>query len=391
MADDISEDLPLARFQGVIPATATCWQPGDPDGRLIAGVSSFGMSGTNAHVVLGESRAHRAATPAAERRSGASLLFLSARTPASVQALADAYADAIEASPDIDLHALCDAALATRQVWPHASIAVAAGSPAELVERLRERCAAPVPTTRLQRVAMVFTGQGSQYAGMSRSLFDANRRFRALLTEFADHVDSIVGWSTPLLPRMLATGQAAGATLPLVREQRTSQLSLLVLQCALARFWQELGCRPYAVLGHSVGEYAAAWFAGAFDFDTAARQCWRAPMPWSGRVRSARKDAVDRCAAADRRGTDRRGQSRPAVGRAVAVGAERTGIDRGRRVRRPCRPPRSMPAARPDDPAARHAGRVSYAADAIRGRRIRRACGGSWSAASRRRDRPSVS
>ncbi|MCA8067691.1 non-ribosomal peptide synthetase/type I polyketide synthase [Burkholderia sp. AU38729] len=271
MADDISEDLPLARFQGVIPATATDWQPGDPDGRLIAGVSSFGMSGTNAHVVLGESRAHRAATPAAERRSGASLLFLSARTPASVQALADAYADTIEASPDIDLHALCDAALANRQVWPHASIAVAAGSPAELVERLRARCAAPVPTTRLQRVAMVFTGQGSQYAGMSRSLFDANRRFRALLTEFAGHVDRIVGWSTPLLPRMLATEQVAGATLPLAREQRTSQLSLLVLQCALARFWQELGCRPYAVLGHSVGEYAAAWFAGAFDFDTAAR------------------------------------------------------------------------------------------------------------------------
>ncbi|WP_316247722.1 ketoacyl-synthetase C-terminal extension domain-containing protein, partial [Pantoea agglomerans] len=137
MAYDIDEDLPLARFQGVIPATPTRWQPGDADGRLIAGVSSFGMSGTNAHVVLGEPHAHRSTTPAAARRTGASLLFLSARTPASVQALADAYAHAIEASPGIDLQALCDAALANRQVWPHASIAVAGSSPAELVEQLR--------------------------------------------------------------------------------------------------------------------------------------------------------------------------------------------------------------------------------------------------------------
>ncbi|VWB19871.1 polyketide synthase [Burkholderia arboris] len=287
MADDIDEDLPLARFQGVIPATPTRWQPGDPDGRLIAGVSSFGMSGTNAHVVLGEPRAQRSATPAAARRTGASLLFLSARTPASVQALADAYANAIDASPGIDMQAMCDAALANRQVWPHASIAVTASSPAELVERLRERCAAPGPTTRLRRVAMVFTGQGSQYAGMAHGLFNANRRFRELLTEFAGRVDGIAGWDTPLLPRMLATEPAAGASLPLVREQRASQLSLLVLQCALAQFWQELGCRPYAVLGHSVGEYAAAWFAGAFDFDTAAR------------LVLARADAMERaCSAA---------------------------------------------------------------------------------------------
>ena len=77
--------------------------------------------------------------------------------------------------------------------------------------------------------------------------------------------------------------------------QRTSQLSLLVLQCALARFWQELGCRPTPCSGtvsvnmrrrgspaHSTSHGGHAW-------------CWRAPMPWSGRVRSAPKDAVDRC------------------------------------------------------------------------------------------------
>lgn len=273
-ASDVNEDLPLARFHGVIPSAPMEWQEEVAGKRLVAGVSSFGMSGTNAHVIAGAPPVARTSATAltASGTDKASMLFLSARTVASTVAMAAAYADRLEASPDLDVRALCDAALANRQVWPHSAMGVVGRNAAEFAARLRQRCAAPRSATPIRRVAMVFTGQGCQYANMSRGLFEANERFRNLLRGFARTVDTVTGWDVPLLQRILVDdANTATTSASIVSDQQTSQLSLLALQCALAQFWIELGVKPYAVLGHSVGEYAAAWVAGAFDFESAAR------------------------------------------------------------------------------------------------------------------------
>ena len=251
-----------------------------------AGVSSFGFTGTNAHVLIEEAPPQpvvngeepvEATTPGSDIGEGpVNVLPLSARSPEALVALAKRYDDWLGSHPDIDLAEVCLTAGTGRSHFEHRAALVvdsvrgAREGLAELAEnRLRPGV---VRGEHLNRptTAWLFTGQGSQYPGMARELFDAEPVFADTVTRCADAVSHIV--ARPLLEVLFADHrQSAGAAGETLRHTSFAQPALFAVEMGLARLWQSWGIEPDVVLGHSVGQYAAACVAGVFSLEDGAR------------------------------------------------------------------------------------------------------------------------
>ncbi|MFJ6721723.1 type I polyketide synthase [Streptomyces sp. NPDC091259] len=259
--------------------------PLEPRGeRAVLGVSSFGLSGTNAHVVIGEYTAalpqdgvgdpHAEAEPSVVRTpDGAELLVLTARSPGSLRRLALRYAAHFEPGGDgrpYPLRDLCRAAAAGRDTHPFRLWAVGATHD-ELARTLRDLAAdEPTPDGGIheagfagpRRVAFVFPGQGSQWAGMGRELMGSSTAFRSAIEECDEAVKDELGWSVVELLR--DGGEIPGAV-------EVAQPALWAVEVALAAHWRAMGVEPDLCLGHSMGEVAAACVAGALSVRDAAR------------------------------------------------------------------------------------------------------------------------
>ena len=234
-------------------------------GRRLAGVSAFGFSGTNAHVVLEEAPPDTAG--AASEALPALLLTVSARSPAALQELALAHARGLDGA--VSAETLCLASGAARSHLAH-RLAVSAPNAAELVLRLRlaarGESGAGVVQGRVgidrPGVAFLFTGQGAQHAGMGRRLLRSSPVFRAAFERCAAVID-------PLLDRpLLDLIDSADASL--LNRTGYTQPALFAIEYALAEWWRSVGVEPAVVLGHSVGEFAAACCAGVLTLEDAA-------------------------------------------------------------------------------------------------------------------------
>jgi acyl transferase domain-containing protein/acyl carrier protein len=231
----------------------------------IAGVSAFGASGTNVHVVVEEAPERPAGAAVADRSHH--LLVLSARSNASLAQLAMKYREHLADASD-ELGDICHTAAVGRAHFA-VRLAAVADTRAQMAERLGEfergelTSVGTVPETSKPSVAFLFTGQGAQYAGMARALFDSQPTFRAALTDCSDRLAAHL--DRPLLSVIYPE---AGAPSP-IDETRYTQPALFAVEYALTVLLRSWGIVPDVVLGHSIGELVAACVAGAIGLDDA--------------------------------------------------------------------------------------------------------------------------
>jgi phthiocerol/phenolphthiocerol synthesis type-I polyketide synthase E len=250
-------DLPATPFY--VNATLSTWDSAGAPRR--AGVSSFGMGGTNAHIVLEE-------PPALDRprpdTRPVNLLRLSARSEAALAALLDRFADHLTEKPDLDLADVAHTLRVGRAAHPHRATVVATDA-ADAATALRDRKRRQVglaPSTP-PRVAFLFSGQGSQHAGMGAELHAYEPVFREALEECL----AAFGDTGPAVRAAVLDPTAEES----LRGTDITQPALFAVEYALASLWQSWGVRPAAMIGHSIGELVAATIAGVFDLPDAAR------------------------------------------------------------------------------------------------------------------------
>ncbi len=250
----------LAGSPFVVQAAAAAWPRALQPRR--AGVSSFGVGGTNAHVVLEEAPLVAPHAPGA----GPQLLRLSARSPAALEAAAERLAQHLEQHPGIDLADAAHTLDVGRRDFAQRSFVVAA-SAAEAVAALRSpdgaRARMRVLPAAEPMPVLLLPGQGAQYAGMGRQLHASVPAFRDAFDECLAALEGHVDFD---LKRLMFGDDAA----PLAQTAVT-QPATFCMSYALARTWLAQGLVPAALVGHSIGEFAAAALAGVMPLADAVR------------------------------------------------------------------------------------------------------------------------
>ncbi len=279
------QQLPIRVLTGAAP-----WQPVAAGVPLTAGVSSFGFSGTNVHVVMSEAPMAASVTPplpVAEPQAGGAvaeaptptgaplptdqLLVLAARSEPALHELVQRYIVRLADADESTWASIAHTAAVGRTHFAE-RLALAAASASEARLRLQAFAESRAEGSMLWRgtalegrypkVALLFSGQGSQYSGMGEALYRTGPIFREVIDRLSRVLEPLLGQS---LPALLFAG---GATLD---ETGNTQPALYALEVALAAQWQAWGGKIAAVLGHSVGEYAAAAVAGVFSLEDGAR------------------------------------------------------------------------------------------------------------------------
>jgi acyl transferase domain-containing protein/NADPH:quinone reductase-like Zn-dependent oxidoreductase/SAM-dependent methyltransferase len=261
------DDLPIE-----VPTSLRAW-PRGPRVRT-AGVSSFGFSGTNVHVLVQEAPADAEAAPglAVVGERPQHVISVSARSDAALDARLAQLADHL-AGPGADLP-LADTAFtanAGRAQFACRAV-VRASSTAEAREQLaalrdgnagRQALRGRRQGPEAPKVGLLFTGQGAQYAGMARSLYETQPEFRRVL----DACDSILRGhlERPLLSVLYGSSDDTR----LIDQTAYTQPAMFAVDYALAELWRSWGVVPAAVMGHSLGEFVAACVAGVMPLEDA--------------------------------------------------------------------------------------------------------------------------
>ncbi|HEU4510297.1 MAG TPA: beta-ketoacyl synthase N-terminal-like domain-containing protein [Pyrinomonadaceae bacterium] len=282
----LREPNPLIPFDTLrlrVQETLAPWP--ETDGPAVAGVSAFGFGGTNAHVVVeglareaGDSVNPGVQAPGDESRALSDdeptrpyLLPISAQSPEALRSLALAYQQLLTSDESISLKSICQMASVRRQHHDH-RLAVVARSRQEMAERLetagsmREQSISRLPGGRRRKVAFVFSGYGAQWWGMGRQLLTDEPAFRAAVVQCDELLREYVEWS--LVEELMASedvSRVKGSNVEI------TQIALFGLQIGLAALWRSWGIEPDAVVGHSLGEVAAAHVAGALTLRDAVR------------------------------------------------------------------------------------------------------------------------
>jgi acyl transferase domain-containing protein len=229
------------------------------DRPLVAGVSSFGMGGTNCHLVLAE--APGATAPSEQRTEDSAVpqdsalpFVLSARGPEALRGQAARLRAYLEDRADLSLPDAAGSLVGERAVHDVRAVVVASGRE-QLLERLAEVAEGTVEVSAPGRLAVVFTGQGSQRAGMGSELYSQYPVFAGVFDEVCALLD-------PVVRGAVLDGEGLDAT-------EVAQPALFAVEVALFRLFESWGMRPDFVTGHSIGEIAAAHVAGVLSLSDA--------------------------------------------------------------------------------------------------------------------------
>lgn len=246
-----------------IPTAPTPWP--SKNGPRMGAISSFGMSGVNAHAIV--EQAPPEPEPDPDQRGGPYILPLSARSSESLALLAQKYQKHFQhKSPQ--LRDICYSAFHCRSHMPIRDFVVAQSTEAlstalkPLTERNRERWA--IPEDPPQKPVFAFAGQGSQWIRMGVDLMDSEPLFMQCLAEIDQFLQDHVDWS--LVHELRANAEESR-----LDQTDVAQPAIFAVQVALARLWEHWGVTPVAVVGHSVGEVAAAHIAGVLDLPEAVK------------------------------------------------------------------------------------------------------------------------
>jgi acyl transferase domain-containing protein/SAM-dependent methyltransferase/acyl carrier protein len=261
----LNPEINVNEFPILVPTKAIPWT--SASGTRIAGVSSFGLSGTNAHVILEEAPS-RAPLSAGDSRP-THVLCLSAKNPAALKQLSARYEDYLATQPMTPVSDVCYTANTGRAHFKH-RLAIVNSSLEELRARLLDFGAGnesvcvssgEVKGILPPKVAFLFTGQGGQYVNMGRALDESEPAFRQIV----DRCDELL---RPHLPKSLRSVlyPQPGEITPL-DETAYTHVAMFAVQYGLAQLWRSWGVQPGMVMGHSVGEIVAATVAGSMSLE----------------------------------------------------------------------------------------------------------------------------
>ncbi len=247
----------------------TEWRPGPTPRR--AGVSAFGVGGTNAHVVLEEA-------PPVERSSRSrpwQLLTLSAKSASALDATTANLANHVRRHPDI---CLADAAYTLsvgRAAFKHRRFVLCQDNSADAVQEIETSLTLPqepgIEEELEKSIVFMFPGQGTQYVNMGKELFEHEPVFQQRLSQCADILRSELGGLDLLKVLYPASDEDKKAAERDLNQTWLTQCALFAVEYALAELWQSWGIRPKAMIGHSLGEYVAACLAGVLSLEEALK------------------------------------------------------------------------------------------------------------------------
>jgi acyl transferase domain-containing protein/acyl carrier protein len=259
-----SPRIPWPKFPVHIPVERTPW-PRSIEPRR-AGVSSFGFSGVNAHIVLEEAPDGKAIGAEGSEQLISQLISLSAQSEKALQDYAAKMSEFFIYHPELSLKDAAHTLALGRTGYNH-RLAVVADTPLQASEKLRSSKISQLHEK--PNIAFLFTGQGSQYVGMGKGLYDTQPVFRAALERCDEILLPILGNSLLhiLYPELSPDSQATTGGLPGIDDTTYTQPALFSLEYALTELWRSWGVLPKAVMGHSVGEYVAACVAGVFSLE----------------------------------------------------------------------------------------------------------------------------
>lgn len=267
--------IPWETYNLRIPVEKECWPQHDRP--AMAAVSSFGFSGVNAHVILEEAPGNGKQEEAAVQHPSQQLFTLSAASPEALFTHAGNYALFLLQNPSCSLPALCQSVQNLDPLLPY-RLALVTDSVEDLRKQLEksladQQDALPAAESGEDRsVVWMFTGQGSQYPGMYRELYNTLPVFRHTVDQCAALVLESAGFDlldvTGLKNERIKDESAAAE---LLAQTRYQQPCLFVLQYAMAKQLEALGVRPDYLIGHSLGEWIAACVAGVLTLEDAIR------------------------------------------------------------------------------------------------------------------------
>jgi acyl transferase domain-containing protein/short-subunit dehydrogenase/acyl carrier protein len=266
----VTEPTPVVDWDSGAVELLTEARPWPETGRpRRAGASSFGISGTNAHVIIEQAQAEDEAVFADERESQVTPFVVTGRTTEAMRAQAGKLSSFLRDN-EVDLLDVGHSLTTSRAVFEHRGVVVGAGRD-ELLAALDSLAGGGQESNVVHGVAsaavktvFLFPGQGSHWPGMGAELYDSVPVFAAKLDECAEALSSFVDWSLLAVLR----GEDGAPTFDEVDVVQPASWAVMV---ALAETWRHFGVEPAAVIGHSQGEIAAACVAGAMSLKDGAR------------------------------------------------------------------------------------------------------------------------